>query len=150
MSTNSNNPAERKMPPAASAAGRPRLHPYLQIIVAAFCVTAAELLFKRGAMATANDPAPFGIIGLSVLGSVWTWFGIVPYIASFLFWLNVLRQVPLHIAFSIMSVTQVLVPLGAWWFASEHISPCRWVGILIVLAGIFVVARPAMKAEEQL
>lgn len=147
---NRNNTGERKPPPAASAGRRPRLHPYLLIIAAAFCVTAAELLFKRGAMATANDPAPLGIIGLSVLGSVWTWFGIVPYIASFLIWLHVLRRVPLHVAFSIMSITQVLVPLGAWWFGSEIISPCRWIGVLIVLAGIFVVARPAMKAEEQL
>lgn len=126
------------------------LHPYLQIIVAAFCVTAAELLFKRGAVATANDPAPFGIIGISVLGSLWTWLGIAPYIASFLIWLHVLRRMPLHIAFSIMSVTQVLVPVGAWWFHSENISPCRWAGVLIVLVGIFVVARPAMKAEEDL
>ena len=57
---------------------------------------------------------------------------------------------PLHIAFSIMSVTQVLVPLGAWWFHGENISLCRWAGVLVVLAGIFVVAGPAMKAEEEL
>ncbi|MFA5191675.1 MAG: hypothetical protein WC740_13165 [Verrucomicrobiia bacterium] len=150
MSTNHNNIEGGEPSPAALGGRRPRLHPYLQIIMAAFCVTAAELLFKRGAMATAHDPAPLGIIGLSVLGSMWTWCGIAVYIASFLFWLNVLRRVPLHIAFSIMSVTQVLVPLGAWWFGNEHISPCRWVGVFIVLAGIFVVAGPAMKAEEQL
>ena len=121
------------------------LHQYLHIVAAAFCVTAAEVLFKQGAEATKD-----GTFGVSVLGSVWTWMGIGPYIISFLIWLHVLRRVPLHIAFSIMSITQVLVPLSAWWFRAEHISPYRWAGILVVLAGIFVVARPAMKAEEEL
>ena len=150
MSTNANTTGKEGPPPATFSGRRLLLHPYLHILVAAFCVAAAELLFKRGAVATANDPAPLGIIGLSVLGSVWTWMGIVPYIASFLIWLHVLRRVPLHIAFSIMSVTQVLVPLAAWWFRAEHISLCRWAGILVVLIGIFVVAGPATKAEEEL
>lgn len=143
MSTNNNTRGEE---PSASPAGQ-RLwsHPYLQIVIAAFSVTVAELLFKRGAEATKD-----GAFGVSVLGSVWTWAGIGFYIGSFLIWLHVLRRVPLHIAFSLMSITQVLVPLGAWWFRAEHINPCRWAGILIVLVGIFVVAGPAMKAEEEL
>ena len=145
MSTNANIPCKGSPPTATSALRRLLWHPYLHIVIAAFCVTAAEVLFKQGAEATKD-----GAFGVSVLGSVWTWMGIGPYIVSFIIWLHVLRRVPLHIAFSIMSITQVLVPLSAWWLRAEHVSPYRWAGILIVLIGIFVVARPAMKAEEEL
>jgi len=123
---------------------------YLFIGLAALCITAAELLLKRGAMATANDPAPMGVFGVSVLDSGWTWLGIVAYIASFLCYLHVLRRIPVHLAFGLMSVVQVLVPLGAWWFLAENVSPRRWGGILIVLTGIVVITRPAIKVEEHL
>lgn len=145
MSTNANTTDNKGSPGGPSTLRRLLWHPYLHIVIAAFCVTAAEVLFKQGAEATKD-----GAFGVSVLGSVWTWMGIGPYIVSFIIWLNVLRRVPLHIAFSIMSITQVLVPLSAWWFRAEHVSPYRWAGILVVLIGIFVVARPAMKAEEEL
>jgi drug/metabolite transporter (DMT)-like permease len=44
----------------------------------------------------------------------------------------------------------VLVPLGAWAFLHESISPRRWLGIVLILAGIIALARPAAKAEEVL
>ncbi len=138
-------PNREDVPAAASTLRRLLWHPYVHTVFAAFCVTAAELLFKQGAEATKD-----GAFGVSVLGSVWTWMGIGPYIVSFVIWLHVLKRVPLYIAFSIMSITQVLVPLSAWWFRAEHISPYRWAGILVVLIGIFVVAGPAMKAEKEL
>ena len=120
------------------------------VAVAAVCVTAAELLFKRGADATAHLPAAQTWLGLSVLASGWTWLGIIAYIASFLAWLQVLRRLPLHLAFSLMSVSQVLVPLGAWALLGEHLSLHRWAGIGLVLAGIIVIAQPAMASEEKL
>ena len=120
------------------------------VAVAAVCVTAAELLFKRGADATANLPAAQSLLGVSVLASGWTWLGIIAYIASFLAWLYVLKRMPLHLAFSLMSVSQVLVPLSAWWLLGERLSLHRWAGIGLVLAGIMVIARPAMQSEEKL
>ena len=123
---------------------------YAHIGFAALCVTAAELLLKRGAMATANDPGLLGFLGVSVLVSGWTWLAMVPYTASFVIYLQVLRRMPLHLAFALMSIVQVLVPLGAWLFLGEHIGSRRWCGIFVVLTGVLVIAGPAMKSEEQL
>jgi drug/metabolite transporter (DMT)-like permease len=126
------------------------LNPYLAIVLAVLFVPAAEILLKRGAMATAVHHDTVAGLGVSVLSSHWTWLAIVCYIANFVCWLHALRYLPLYLAFSLLSSTHALVPLGCWWFLGETIGPCRWAGIAIVLIGIVVIAGPAMKAEQRL
>ncbi len=91
-----------------------------------------------------------GFLGFSTLASGWTWLGIAVYIFNFLCWLHVLRHLQLHLAFILMSSVHALVPLGSWFFLGESISLRRWLGIALVLAGIVLVAKPAMQAEEKL
>lgn len=117
-------------------------------MVGVLCVTAAELLFKRGAAATAGASDAGGLFGFSILASGWTWLGILAYISASASWMSVLRDMPLHIAFSMMSADQALVPLCAWGLLGESISPRRWCGILLVIAGIYVIARPAPRRKE--
>jgi drug/metabolite transporter (DMT)-like permease len=102
---------------------------YTAIAVGALLITASELLLKQGAMTGG-------------LASGWTWCGIVTYILSFLCWLYVLRRLPLSVAYALISVVQVLVPLGAWIFLGETISAHRWIGIGFVLCGTLLVPHP--------
>lgn len=126
------------------------LNPYLAVALAVLCVPAAEILLKRGAMATAVHHETVAGLGLAVLSSGWTWLAIGFYIANFVCWLHALRYLPLYLAFNLLSSTHALVPLGSWWFLGERISPCRWAGIAVVLLGIVVIAAPAIKAEQRL
>lgn len=137
-------------PPAATDAHpAPSRRSYALLAAGVMCVTAAELLFKRGAAATAGASDAGSLFGFSVLASGWTWLGIVAYISASAAWMNVLRQMPLHIAFSMMSADQALVPLCAWALLGESISPRRWCGIALVVIGIYVIARPAAQRKEQ-
>jgi drug/metabolite transporter (DMT)-like permease len=104
------------------------LNPYVQIAIGALLVTGSELLLKRGAMT-------------GMLASPWTWGGIVTYVLSFASWLYVLRHLPLSIAFALINIVHVLVPLGAWLLLHETISLQRWAGIFLVLCGTVLVAR---------
>ena len=124
------------------------LNPYLAMVLAVLFVPAAEILLKRGAMATAANPEAVAAVG--VLAAGWTWLAIVCYIGNFVCWLHALRYLPLYLAFSLLSSTHALVPVGSWWFLGETISACRGAGIVIVLLGIVVIAGPAMKAEQRL
>jgi drug/metabolite transporter (DMT)-like permease len=100
----------------------------VQIAIGALLVTISELLLKRGAMSGG-------------LWTWWTWGGIATYILSFLSWLYVLRHLPLSIAFALINVVHVLVPLGAWLFLHEAISVQRGSGIFLVLCGTVVMAK---------
>lgn len=124
------------------------LNPYVQIAVGAVLVAASELMLKKGASASVGRGG--GWLGIAALGSPWTWGGIVCYVASFLSWLHVLRFVPLSIAFPLINIVHVLVPLGALVFLHEPVSLRRWLGIALILVGILVIMRPAASAEAKL
>ncbi len=100
-------------------------NPYVQIAIGALLVTASELLLKKG--------APEGLF------SHWTWIGIGTYILSFLSWLYVLRHLPLSVAFPLISVVHLLVPLGAWLILGETLPAKRWAGIACVFAGVVLI-----------
>ena len=125
-------------------------NPYVQIALGAVLVTASELLLKNGAASTAAAPGAAGALGIGALASAWTWAGILLYILATVSWLHVLRLMPLAIAFGLINVVHVLVPVAAWWLLHEGVSPRRWVGIALILAGVVALARPAAKAEEGL
>lgn len=143
-------------PPAAAATARavpmrPRgvLNPYVQLAFGAVTVTSSELLLKVGAT-SAHATGLLATLGVGALASPWTWAGILCYLVSFASWVYVLRHVPLGIAYAIISVAQVLIPLGCWIFLGEAISFRRWVGVALVLGGISLLLRQVVRAEQKL
>jgi drug/metabolite transporter (DMT)-like permease len=125
-------------------------NPLPQIVLNALVVTAAELFLKMGARATAQMSAGPSWTGITGLASIWTWVGMVFLILSLVSWLYILRNVPLSIAFPLSNVVHVFVPLTSWFFLNEVISITRWVGIGLLLTGLFIVAKPFARIEEKL
>jgi len=134
---------------SVTAERRLLLDPYVQIGFGAILVTVSELLLKKGAMSGALLPAGIRWLGVGALASGWTWIGIATYLMSFACWLYVLRNLPLSVAFPLINIVQVLVPLAAHQFLGEVISMRRWIGIGCVLCGTVLVARTAARMEDQ-
>lgn len=144
-------------PPMADAPPRPTfspiawfLNPYVQIGFAAVLAAGSEILMKKGAVAVENATGSVGIFGIAALASGWVWAGIVTYILGFISWIYVLRFVPLGVAYALINLDHVLIPLGAWAVLGEKISPRRGIGILIVLLGLYLIIRPLARMEEKL
>ena len=130
--------------------GRWFFNPYTQLGFDAVLVTAAELLLKKGAMTGQRLPPSIAWLGVGALASMWTWIGILAYLLSFACWLYVLRRIPISIAFGLISIAQVLVPLGAWMFLGEAVSARRWIGIACVLCGTVCIARTIVNSKVEL
>jgi drug/metabolite transporter (DMT)-like permease len=126
------------------------LNPYAQIAIWALLIATAELLLKKGASSAPHVTWLPAWAGAAALASVWTWLGIIAYIASFVSWLYVLRLLPLAIAFAMINVVQVLVPLGATAFLGEAVNARRWLGIAIILVGLTLVVRTVARLEQRL
>jgi multidrug transporter EmrE-like cation transporter len=126
------------------------LNPYVQLAVGAILVTASELLLKKGAITAPPAGGLMRDLGIAAMASAWTWLGILTYVASFVSWIYVLRFVPLGIAFAIINVVHVLIPLGCWVFLGEPVSPKRWLGIALVLCGLVLLLQQVVTAEEKL
>ena len=129
---------------------RPRkgwfFNPYTQILLSIVLSSAAQLCLKKGADKTVSEIW----LGVEGLRSGWVWLGIGAMVTSLFSWLYSLRFVPLNIAFNLAGLVQVLVPLCCWLLLGERIGPTRACGILLVCAGVFIVARPLMRVEEKL
>jgi len=124
----------------------PAFNPYLTICLSIVLDAAAQVLLKIGADHSLNH----GGFGLSGLRSGWVWLGILALISSLGSWLYSLRFVPLNIAANLTGSVHVLVPLACWIFLGEHISFVRWTGITLVIAGVYLVARPLLQAEQKI
>jgi drug/metabolite transporter (DMT)-like permease len=126
-------------------------NPWLQLAVSVACVTAYELLLKLGATETAHiADVRWAWTGLSGLASLYVWLGIPLVILSLVTWLQVLRHIPLSVAFPISQAVHAFVPLGSWLVLGESIGNLRWCGIALVLLGLAIVARPVARLEERL
>lgn len=145
------NPSAMSAPPEASAPAReaaPRgfANPSVQLGISIVLSAVAQLLLKRGA----GSEAEAGVFGIEGLRSGWVWLGIGALIGSLFSWLAALRSVSLSLATALAGAIHFLVPIGSWLWLNEGISPQRWLGILLVLIGVVVSARPAMAVEEKL
>src|SRR4029434_9800544 len=125
-------------------------NPWLQLTLSVICVFISELLLKRGATDIAEPDSAWSWTGINGLASPLVWWGILLIVASFISWLYVLRYIPLNIAYPLSRAVDILVPLGCWIFLGELISTLRWCGIVLVVFGLALVAKPIAKMEERL
>lgn len=124
-------------------------NPYLQIFLTVLLTAAAQILLKIGADGSVANNSVWSWLGLAELSSGWTWLGIFAFVASFGGWLYALRFLPLGLAFALTNGVHIFVPIGSWLFLGEHISLLRGSGILIIIAGILLLAQSVAKVEEK-
>ena len=82
--------------------------------------------------------------------AAWVLAGLVLYTISMLSWLAALTKYELSLAYPLLSLSYVLVYIGAvlWPRLHESVSVSKTVGILLVLAGVFLVTRTQFNRQE--
>jgi drug/metabolite transporter (DMT)-like permease len=68
------------------------------------------------------------------------WLGLSCYGISAMLWLVVLSHLDLSYAYLMLASMYVLIPLVSRLFLGEHIPPMRWVGMVVVVVGVMIVA----------
>jgi drug/metabolite transporter (DMT)-like permease len=113
----------------------------LLVVAVLFSVT-GELLLKHGM----NQ---IGVLGLSNLlpslgrmaRSPHILGGFASIAVGALFWLAVLSRVDLSFAYPMLSLGYVLVLVFSAVFLKEHVSWVRWMGTLLIIAGVVLISR---------
>ena len=67
--------------------------------------------------------------------------GISLYFLGVFFWLYALSKVDLSFAYPFVSVSYVLVVLLSWFVLGESISYLRWIGVILICSGVFLISR---------
>jgi multidrug transporter EmrE-like cation transporter len=97
------------------------------------CTVVANLLLKVGA---ADDPTRL-LLGLASWRSL---CGLAVFGCAALFYMRVLRILPLNVAQSFAAAQFVAVIVGSRLVLGEAIPVTRWTGISMIAAGITIVA----------
>ncbi len=69
--------------------------------------------------------------------------GLFLYAASVLNWLVVLKRMDLGLAYPLMSIGYIATFLLGVWLFHEPVSMVRILGILVIIAGVVLLTRPA-------
>ena len=67
--------------------------------------------------------------------------GLAFYAVGSLFWLAVLSRLDLSLAYPMLALTYVLVPMTAWLFLGEQIPGERWLGIGVIIVGVLIISK---------
>ena len=67
--------------------------------------------------------------------------GIFLYFMSALTWSYLLTKLDISFVQPILALTYVITPILGIFILREHVPAMRWIGIIIIIAGVFIVAR---------
>jgi len=111
---------------------------FFQIILTISCVLSisiGQLLFKKVSI-NINQGNEF--LSHSVLGTFS--LAIFIYGLATLFWIYILRSIPLNQAYSFMALSFVFVSIGSYWFFNENVTYQFIIGILLIITGLVVIS----------
>lgn len=108
--------------------------------VFAVALPLGQMLFKWGAVHDARLSGPFllRVAQNYPLIGAFAWYALTA-----LLWFYVLTRVPLSVAYAFSLVGSCLVPLAGWLVFKEQASWTMGAGYLLMIAGLFLVVRPA-------
>ena len=117
----------------------------LGLVLCSICfAVAGQVLLKSGMnklTSILNSGTPILDVALQFVRTPPIVIGFLCYGFGAIFWLAVLARLDLSLAYPLLALMYVLIPLSARVFLNEEISQGRWVGIIIVIIGVAVLAR---------
>jgi len=111
---------------------------YLIIVACVIVVAVGQLLFKQVGLRLGNQGFEAFLTDYKTAGIFFA--ALFFYGISTLGWVLALRHVPLSTAYLFMSLSFVLVPIGAWIFLGETLSLRALMGSGLIISGIFLAA----------
>ena len=117
---------------------------YLLVFISVTAMTGAQLLMKKGVLQVGGFPH-----SLSELGRFFLDAGTNGYIISAIFlclitalaWILALSKAELSHIYPLMALSYVLVALFSLLIFKEDVTVLRWIGIVVISVGVFLVSR---------
>lgn len=106
------------------------------VVCAALSSAVGNLMLKRATVGLGEQK----ILGL--MASMWFWGGILFFIINFVFFTLLLEQMPLTIAYPLLTgVVFVTLAVAGWWFFAEQLAMIQYIGMGLILIGIVLLTQ---------
>ena len=115
------------------------------VLIATLISGTGHVLLSKG-MRSVGDltEAPalrLGAMVAAALTSPWLLVGVALQAAFFVMYLTLLSRAPVTQVLPLTAVDYIVVALVARVLLAEAVTPTRWAGILLIVAGVFLVSR---------
>lgn len=111
---------------------------YWALIVLGVTLSSLGSIFlKAGATKISHDQGIFN----AVIQAAFEWrliLGVLMYIVPVIIWIFLLKKLEITFLQPLFSLVYVITPIFAIYYLDESISMNKWIGISIILFGIFV------------
>jgi drug/metabolite transporter (DMT)-like permease len=116
-------------------------NPLVLVLVAVALGAVGQFLMKSGM----NQVGTIDSLGVGMLTRMFSnplvIFGFASYGVSSICYLVALSRLDLSVAYPMVGFGYILVMLISWLFLREPVSPVRWLGALLIFAGVWLVGR---------
>ena len=115
----------------------------LGLVIAVLLNATANILMKVGMTRTGGlDGLSVSEILLKMLSNYLLWAGCVSFALALVAYSYVLSKVNLSVAYPVMtSLGYIIVVLSSVFFLKESLSPVQITGVIVIIAGVWMVAR---------
>jgi drug/metabolite transporter (DMT)-like permease len=117
---------------------------YLLVFISVAAMTAAQLLLKKGLIVVGQLPQSFSQLlpfFLKVYSNPYVISAVFLTILTALAWVLAVSRTQLSFLYPFMALSYVLVALFSLLLFKEDVTALRWVGIVVICVGVFLVSR---------
>ncbi|MCL5892062.1 MAG: SMR family transporter [Deltaproteobacteria bacterium] len=114
-------------------------NPYIFMGLAVIFTSIGQILQKIGSGMVKKEHLKISIRSILVFFNPFIFSALIMLFFATIFYLLALSKLPLSIAYPMLSSGYVLVVLLSKIFLKEEVSLKRWLGVFIIMIGIFVI-----------
>lgn len=115
----------------------------LIVLAVLFSVYTNVILKARATAISDHSDQPWLAYVLAMACDAYVWSAVLTTSLSMVLSLIALRDLDLSVAQPIFALNFVLIPLAAVFLLGEHLPPLRIAGLILIFAGVVLVARTA-------
>ncbi len=119
---------------------------FIQLLLFVFLMCTGQILFKKTSIlvskkveATSNTSDIFSLL-LNIFSINYFYFALVIYGIATFYWLYLLQNIPLSIAYPFTALAMVIIPLVSYYFFREQLNESYWVGAVLIVMGICIIS----------
>jgi drug/metabolite transporter (DMT)-like permease len=110
------------------------------MLVAVVALAVGETLLSKGMKQVDRSGGGWALQAVAVIRSGWIWAGLILMIVHVGLYMLTLKNADLSLALPLTAASYPLAAVLARFYLSEDVGTARWVGTLVITAGVAMVA----------
>ena len=110
------------------------------MLIAVVALAVGETLLSKGMKQAGRDGDGWAQLAAGVIRSGWIWSGLILLIIHVGLYMLALKGADLSLALPLTAASYPLAALLARFYLREEVGTSRWIGTLVITAGVAIVA----------